>query len=376
MAMMEDNIQKVQETIEGVRKELLAQEVPAPIRNILEELCKAISTTNAIQVEIIAGINSRDSHVALSSANACSSHGVPLHSQARQGNDRSHLKQAPLGGDGEWVQVVNRNQKTRAAQVTAQVDAPVSEEAKKSAKFREAIRESESSILLHGLNMGNSPILNPDTMCTKVTSDLINKAAVCEEKVSKRNNRGIPTQGVIDTLDDLMSMVKHMDFFGKVTKPCRVPGNPELNNTYYSIPVRMRFQDRDTRARAEAILRSTCQVGTTIPYPAILRECMQRTMKHYKDMYQGDYIRVNLELSKMTLKVSRREGSRENKGEWHVCASNIKLPDEVLDVASRKVPAVLPLEFPPPYSGSEMDQEEFQGAQAGKSDNVPSDKFC
>jgi hypothetical protein len=374
--MMEDNIQKVQVTIEGVRKDLLAQEVPAPIRNILEELCKAISITNALQVEIIAGINSRDSPVSSSSANVCSSHSLPVHSQTRQGNDRSHLKQAPLGGDGEWVQVVNRNQKTRAAQVTAQVDAPVSEEAKKSAKFREAIRESESSILLHGLNMGNSPILNPDTMCTKVTSDLISKAAACEEKISKRNNRGIPSQGVVDTLDDLMSMVKHMDFFGKVTKPCRVPGNPELNNTYYSIPVRMRFQDRDTRARAEAILRSTCQVGTTIPYPAILRECMQRTMKHYKDMYQGDYIRVNLELSKMALKVSRREGSRENKGEWHVCASNIKLPEEVLDVASRTVPAVLPLEFPPPHSGGEMEQDESQGAQAGKPDNVPTDKFC
>ena len=62
-------------------------------------------------------------------------------------------------------------------------------------------------------------------------------------------------------LEDTLSVMKGMEFFGKVTKVYNNTKNngDELNGKFCTLPVKMVFKDTDSKARAEAVLRKTCK---------------------------------------------------------------------------------------------------------------------
>jgi len=142
----------------------------------------------------------------------------------------------------------------------------------------------------------------------------------------------------VEALDDALSMVTGMEFFGKETKtyhgkPART-GDPAP--TFCTIPVKYKFKDRDTRARVENVLRSRCQVNCSTPYPSILRECIKRTVDSFKTAYPGNYVRVNVDTANFNLRVALKK--QETGSTWVNHNSPIPLPEEAWDTTARKVP--------------------------------------
>jgi hypothetical protein len=352
MALLESNLLKVQAACEKLKSDIDSLHGNNDIAGILSELCASISTTNSIQVEIVAALNSLNGLSGNTSSCPATSRGkeddpstsgddLSGPAPARPpGSNRSHLRQAPLG-EQPWTLVGPSQSKNASHSKTPVVE--TTEQVRAELRFKDAIRESEKAILLHNLNMGNAPMLNPDSMNTKVTADLISKAAETESSRTGNNNTGRPSQGIIDSLDDLISVATNMEFFGKVTKPCKIPGK---NATFYTIPVKLKFKDRDTRMRAENILRDLCQVSISTPYPFILRECIKRTTSHYKDKYPDSFIKVNVEPNSQSLRVSMRPGPKEEKNDWVVIERHVPLPPAAMDVAARKLPDDFEISFP------------------------------
>jgi hypothetical protein len=131
-------------------------------------------------------------------------------------------------------------------------------------------------------------------------------------------------------------VIEDVTLFGKATKPYENKANPRdpKNRTFFTMPVRYEFKNRDTRAEAESVLRELCKVECTTPYPLILRHCIRQVIDHMRKQFPGDYIRVTVDSDNMSLKVSRRK-----KGDgWYSLDDPIKLPWEVLDVQARVVP--------------------------------------
>jgi hypothetical protein len=93
--------------------------------------------------------------------------------------------------------------------------------------FAKAIKDAERSLLIFNLDMGQSPIMNPSTMSAKVTVGLLDKKAEHEEL--DKNNHSIESR---EFVDNILSQVVKMDFFGKKTGPCKIPGKPELNGKF------------------------------------------------------------------------------------------------------------------------------------------------
>jgi hypothetical protein len=135
--------------------------------------------------------------------------------------------------------------------------------------FAKAVKEAERSLLIFNLDMGQTPIMNPSTMSAKVTVGLLDKKADHEEK--DRNNH---TRESRDFVDDILSQVVKMDFFGKKTGPCKIPGKPELNGSFYTIPVKLTFKDRSSAVAASDLLRECMGIHTTTPYHKSLRAAM------------------------------------------------------------------------------------------------------
>ena len=205
--------------------------------------------------------------------------------------------------------------------------------------------------------MGPVPIMNKDTMSSKATLALTSMAAKVEKKAGNT-----PSQDAVAALDDLLSITKGVEFFGATTKTYR-NNKDELSGSYCTIPVKYQFKDRDTRFRAEAILRSRCNVQCTTPYPTILRHCIKTTVDQVKADFPDNFVRVNVDVKNLALKLARRPKLESTKGksEWVYYSRPVKLPREVLNIQARTVPENLVYEGLPPSSPNLRDP--LQGYQ-------------
>jgi hypothetical protein len=227
--------------------------------------------------------------------------------------------------------------------------APPTEEEKAKNKFREAVRVAESSTLILNLDMGKVPILNKSTIAKNATLALTTMAA----KLELNNNTSIPCEDTVLAIDDVLSITKSMEFYGKKTKTY-TNNKDKLSGSYCTIPVKYEFDSREEKIEAETILKEKCGASCSTPYPAILRECIKQVVNKVRKDYPNNQVRVSVDTKNISLRVSTREKSQtEHKNKWVSYADNIPLPSEVLNVEARTVPQGFKLEVLPPSPGRE-----------------------
>jgi hypothetical protein len=202
------------------------------------------------------------------------------------------------------------------------VDAEAAALAAKKKKFVQEVRDAEKSTLVFKTNMGNVPVMNPDTLKKRFTVDLVERAAKVEGKADGR-----PSAQTAAQIDDVLCMVSKMEYFGKETKKTTVKKSDGGEEEFYSIPVRLNYKDKETREAAEKRLRSLCKINATTPYHRTLRNVITRTVEECKKKYPGNFIQVKVDPEKFCLKISRREND-----EWHNNVELVELPDSVLDL--------------------------------------------
>jgi hypothetical protein len=197
--------------------------------------------------------------------------------------------------------------------------------------FQDAVKHSERYTLIFNLNLGSKKTLNDKTILSQATLALSAAAAEVEG-----NNSKYPTKDTVAALDDVMSVTQNVTLFGKVTKPYENKNNTQdpKNRTFFTMPVRYEFKDKDTRIEAETILRDTCKVDMATPYPTILRSCIKQTIDHFRAEYPNDFVKVHVDTQKLALQVSRKVKGRG----WFDHNEPIPLPPEVLDIRARFTP--------------------------------------
>ena len=120
--------------------------------------------------------------------------------------------------------------------------------------------------------MGRVPIINKNTMCMKATSAITAMAAIAEDRPA--NN---PSRDTVDAIVDALSVADNVSFFGNSTKS--VKGKGADSGSFCTIPVCYSFPDKDTRIKAEQVLRSRCKVSCSTPYPQALRACIKQVLE-------------------------------------------------------------------------------------------------
>jgi len=190
-----------------------------------------------------------------------------------------------------------------------------------------AVREAEKSVLLFNLDLGQVPIMNTNTISMKVTQDLAAKAATVEGK-----DNGRPSDEVVTMLDDAISLVKGMDFYGKVTKAFLNKGKKDdvRNGKFCTLPVKLAFKDKDTKQQAESLFRNKCKVQCTTPYPLNLRKAIRSAVEGEKAKFTEDFIQVRVDPEEAILKISRKSGGKD--GKWLNNYATIQLDDSVYDL--------------------------------------------
>jgi hypothetical protein len=234
--------------------------------------------------------------------------------------------------DGNGSNMVDLRVFSQRPAITRQVNKPEQDPQVK--KFKEVVREAEKSTLIFNLNMGTVPIVNQDTMSTKVTKALSDRAAQVDGM-----NRSIPCEDTTLSLDDVLSVVKGMKFYGKSTKTYRNPRD-HLSGSYCTIPVRYDFNDKETRTHAETVFREKCKVQCSTPYPLILRESIKQVVEQTKQKYPDHFVKVNVDTNSMQLLIVRRPLLAKGDTSKKVWTTDtpIPIPKECLDTKATKIP--------------------------------------
>lgn len=196
-------------------------------------------------------------------------------------------------------------------------------------KFRDAVKSAEKATVIFNLDMGRVPLMNTDTMSRCATKALTTMAAKNEN-----GNSTIPSDDAVAAIDDLLSVTKNMVFFGAKTKTY-VNNKDPASGSFCTVPVKYEFKDRETRIQAEQTLRARCKVNCSTPYPAILRHCIKRVIDSAKLAKPDNFIRVNVDLATLSLKLSWRA---KGENSWTPHDTAIPIPAAAFDISAKTVP--------------------------------------
>jgi hypothetical protein len=182
--------------------------------------------------------------------------------------------------------------------------------------------------------------MNQETMSNRATLALTAMAAATEERQT-----GIPTEDTIAGIDDVLSIVRKVEFFGRKTKTYTNPKD-EKSGSYCTVPVRYEFSSREERFEAEKYLKEKCGIHCSTPYPIILRECIRQVSDKVRKDFPGNHVKVNVDTGKFCLRVATRPPSDSNRqNKWEFFERTIPLPEAVLNVDAKKVPEGFRVEY-------------------------------
>jgi hypothetical protein len=268
IAKLESKMSKVSTMCGKMLTTVQQLDIEDPLRAVIADLIETVRLSNEVQEEV----HQRYRRKKVSEEREKSSTGpygsfwdqADFPVPAPPANSVKYNRKKPSGG---LVSMTSDERGKPGGKQLSQTKPAETEDEKKLRKFGEAIRDAKRSTLCFNLDMGNVPIMNKHTISEKASLALAKMAAAAE-------NRNFPSPDKIEALDDITSMVTNMELYGSSTK--QYTGKDSTG--FCTVPVRYQFKDRDQKTFAEKTLRDICKVKCSTPYPAIVRECINRSL--------------------------------------------------------------------------------------------------
>jgi hypothetical protein len=195
-------------------------------------------------------------------------------------------------------------------------------------KIKQEIIKAEKSTILFDLDLGPVPIINKDTLSSKVTRAIHNSAAKGEE-VSKGNFSANEAEEI---LDDLLTCA-NLEFLGNGSKKYFNSKKPsdDRNGKFCTVPAKLTFKTKDERIRAEQQIRKLCKVRCSIPYPRKLRDIVNNMIQDGRKASPGNFVRVKVDTENMKVTAAASIPQGNNKYKWEDLNISADIPLDVLD---------------------------------------------
>ena len=153
--------------------------------------------------------------------------------------------------------------------------------------------------MIYDLDIGQAPTLNKETISRKVT--------VALHKKGKEGAHNWALNDAADMIDDALSC-SQLEFLGSGTRKFynKMNAADKRNGKWCMIPVRMDFKNKETRIQAENTLHSICKVNCSTPYPRALRTMINETIRSGKQIKEGCFIKVKVDIDNLKLSAAAR----------------------------------------------------------------------
>ena len=200
---------------------------------------------------------------------------------------------------------------------------PPSDEDKAKKRIRQAIKKAEKATLLHGLDMGDVPTMNKETLSRKVTIDLHKKGKMGASAAGY-------TSAEVENMTDDMLTCASLDFMGTSTQKYdnRYKKDDPNIGKFCTMPVKMIFKGKQERIMAEQHLRKLCKVKCSTPYPKGLRAMIGAMIVEAKAKKTDCFILAKVNLESLTVSTHASENNK-----WVDVGITKDIPLNLLDLS-------------------------------------------
>jgi hypothetical protein len=184
-------------------------------------------------------------------------------------------------------------------------------------ELKEGLEKADKESILFDANLGNVTLANRQALATAFSVGLRN-AAVEKAKADGKD----PTEAV-RIMDDVLSCVNDMDFVGASSKKFISKNvNDDKNNTFCTMPIRFKFDDRSTRIHFESSIKSICGLRAAISLPRAIREEQKAFQQAVKSKYPDEIVTIRVDTRNQLLQAYRKLHGQK---EWIKCNEYLEL---------------------------------------------------
>jgi hypothetical protein len=187
-------------------------------------------------------------------------------------------------------------------------------------ELREGLEKADRECVLFGANLGPVPVANRNVLATALTAGLRDNASAS----AAENNTDMAE--MVRDLDDALSCVTDMEFLGAKSKKFLKEGDSR-SNTFCTLPVKFKFEDRNSRINFEKTLRTHTGLRASISIPGPIRDEMKAMKAALTARYPGEIVVIRLDTITAELKAIRKVDKADG---WTQCHEKFVLPAGIL----------------------------------------------
>jgi hypothetical protein len=223
---------------------------------------------------------------------------------------------APMSATGIFIGGVGKGGATAPPVPTKPMVAPGTKE------LRESMARADCESIMFEVNLGNNTMANR-TGLANAFSNAIRKAAIDSATATGKD----PAE-TVRVMDDTLSCVQDMEFIGSSSqKFTSKKQGDSRNNTFCTMPIKFKFEDRNSRIHFEKTMRDNCNLRAGISLPKPVRLEQAAFLTSLRERYPNDAITVRPDTRSCSLYALRKEGG---EGPWITCQERLTLSPGIM----------------------------------------------
>jgi hypothetical protein len=184
-------------------------------------------------------------------------------------------------------------------------------------ELKEGLEKAERESILFDADLGKVTLANRKALAAAFSAG-IRSAAVAGARSADED----PAEAV-RVMDDALSVVQDMDFIGASSKMFHGKSEEDMrNNTFATMPIKFRFEDRDSRIHFETTIRKHCALRASMSLPWQIRKEQAAFQRAVKTRYPDEIVTVRVDTSTMSLQAYKKADGQKK---WSRCPESVRL---------------------------------------------------
>jgi hypothetical protein len=204
-------------------------------------------------------------------------------------------------------------------------------------ELKESLEKADRESIMFEIDLGKNTLANRSALAAAFLNT-VQKAAI-----DKATTSGKGLTEAVRVMDDTLSIVSDMEFIGSSSQRfISKKANDMRSNTFCTMPVKFKFDYRNSRIHFEKSMRDHCnfRAGISLPKPVRLEQAA--FLSALRERYPHDAITVRLDIRSAFLYALRKVGG---EGAWVGCLERLSLSPSIMlpNFVPRKSMTMTPL---------------------------------
>jgi hypothetical protein len=226
-------------------------------------------------------------------------------------------------------------------------------------ELKDSLAKADTESIMFEADLGPNTLANRNSLAAAF-SNTVRTAAI-----TKARDAGSDPAEAVRVMDDVLSCVTDMEFIGSASQKFinNRNANDTRNNKYCTMPIKFKFDNKDTRIHYKTSMRTFCNLQVGISLPKQVRQEQAAFLSAVRDRYPGDTVTVRPDIRARKLFALRKVGG---EGPWERLPESLVLNPEIM------LPGFVPRKTVQLTPVAAMDTEQpVEGAHGGVCGGLP-----